>query len=184
MMRVFILWLPFAVAITGITLFAFVAVRQSIRLNANDPQTAGAEDISAELNQGAPLNEILPQSQINMAKSLDPVVIVTNSNGKVLGASGQLNGTQPVPPQAALASSKSSGENSITWSPTSGLNEAAVIVPYSSKSQSGYVIVARSLREFDSQASSLDRMAFITLFGTLIATFLIVMVPGSRDLIQ
>ena len=184
MTKVFILWLPFAVIVCGLSLFTYVAVQSDIRQTANYLPTQDAEDIVTALQGGAPVSEVAPSYGINMATSLDPIVIVTDTNGKVISSSGQLDGTPPVPPKAALESAKSSGEDSITWQPESSVREATVIKPFSTKSQSGYVIVASSLRLVEQQENNVEKMAFVTMFGALVATFLLVMLPGTRDLIQ
>ena len=184
MAKVFILWLPFAIIVSGLSLFTYVAVQSDMRQSANDTPTQYAEDAVTAVENGAPISEVAPSYGINMAKSLDVVVIVTDNNGKVIAASGQLNGTPPVPPKAALDSAKSSGEDSITWQPDSSVREAAVIKPFSTKSQSGYIIAASSLRLVEQRESDLEKMTFVTLFGALVATFLLVMLPGTRDLIQ
>ncbi|HEV2412672.1 MAG TPA: hypothetical protein VGS28_02585 [Candidatus Saccharimonadales bacterium] len=184
MAKVFILWLPFAVLVTGLSLFTYVAVQSDMRQTANNLPTQYAEDAVTALNNGAPISEVAPTYGINMAKSLDVVVIVTNKSGKVLAASGQLNGTPPVPPTSALNSASASGEDAITWQPDNSVREATVIKPFTTKSQSGYVIAATSLRLVEQNESNLTKMAFVTLFGTLVASFLLVMLPGTRDLIQ
>jgi hypothetical protein len=186
--RLLMLWLPFAILTVGLGIFTYTAVQQDMRLSANDPQIELAENAANDLGSNSSatgLLSVVVGDKVNMAKSLSPFILITDSTGKVLDSTGQLNGTNPVPPLSALKSAAASGEGSFTWQPASGVREAAVVVPYtSSGSHKGYVVVARSLAQIDKRENELAYMAAITLLATLIASFLVIMLSGSRDLIQ
>jgi hypothetical protein len=137
----------------------YVAVQQNYREDANDPQIQLAEDTAAALNAGRPASGLVSGEDVDMGASLAPFVIITDQNRHVLASSGQLNGRVPLPPagsfeQAAAGKGKYTDtphENRITWQPTAGVREAAVIVSY----HGGYVVAARSLREVEGRESQL-----------------------------
>lgn len=126
----------------------YLTVQQSLRQSANDPQIQIAEDISAQLNTGAPPSELNSQNKTDIAKSLNPYLIVYDSQGKVIASTAQLDGNTPIIPLSVLENAKIKGENRVTWQPRAGVRSAIVAVPFNGQ-ESGYVVVGRSLREVE-----------------------------------
>jgi hypothetical protein len=146
-----------------VVLFTTLAIQQNYRQSANDPQIQMAEDAAASMNQGNTPASPLPQDQVNMAASIAPFVIVTNSKLKVLSASGNLNAQTILPPSSTFSDAKS-GEHWFTWQPASGVREAAVIVRFNN----GYVVAARGLGPIESREASLYDLAALALLSVIV----------------
>ena len=66
------LWVPLAVAVTGLSALVNGAVQQDLRQGANDPQIQMAEDAAAKLSAGAAPNAVVPNEQVELNGSLQP----------------------------------------------------------------------------------------------------------------
>src|SRR5713101_7851125 len=80
--RAITLWVPIAVAVTGLTAVVYGAVQQDLRQGANDPQIQMAEDAAARLNAGATPDAVVPGESIDLAYSLRPYVMVFDEPGR------------------------------------------------------------------------------------------------------
>jgi hypothetical protein len=170
--RIVAVWLPLAALSTGLVLFIYLAVQQSYRHLADDPQMQLAEDTASALQTGQEPTAVVPTGQVDMAASLAPFVMVLSSSGAPLASSGQLNNTTPTPPMGVLTYATAHGLNRFSWQPRSDVREAAIVVPYHTASSSGYVLAARSLREVENRESELTGLAEVTLFGALVMSLL------------
>ena len=63
-------WVPIAVALTGLCGVVYGSVQQDLRQGANDPQIQMAEDAAASLAAGAVPNSVVPTSQVELSSSL------------------------------------------------------------------------------------------------------------------
>src|SRR5512138_1801262 len=144
-MNVLRVWLPLAIAVTGMCGLAFGLVQQVLRQGANDPQIQMAEDAAAALNGGASTESLIPKQPVDIARSLAPFVLVYDMSGKPLAGAGLLDGKLPDYPVGALEASKDGGENRVTWQPQPGVRIASIVVP----DKVGYVVAGRSLREVE-----------------------------------
>lgn len=169
-------WLPLGVVIVIFSGLVYAAVQQSYRMSANDPQIQVAEDVSLAVTSGqAPPDSIVPaQPSADMAKSLSTFLAIYNATGTPIGSSVALDGKLPVPPSGVFDSVKLHGEDRFTWQPKPGLRLAAVVVPYSG-SQSGFVLVGRSLREVEIREANLEMMAAVAGVAALLITFLLML---------
>src|SRR5207245_10626154 len=61
--RAMTLWVPIAVAVTGLTVVVYSAVQQDLRQGGNDPQIQMAEDAAARLNAGAMSGAVIPEGE-------------------------------------------------------------------------------------------------------------------------
>jgi hypothetical protein len=168
---VFLAWLPLAILATLFSGLTYVSVQQSLRNGANDPQIQIAEDISGALAAGTSVQSILQGSgALDISKSLYPYIIVYNEDGKAAGGTGTLNNKLPVPPPGVFAFTKTAGEDRITWQPEPGVR-SAVVIRHFSGTQSGFVLVGRSLREIEKRGKNLEFYAgtawIVSLLGTL-----------------
>lgn len=173
--RVFVSWLPVAIAVTLSLGTVYAAVQQNYRQTANDPQIQIAEDISEIMVSGLSSEQLansLPR--VDVSSSLSTFVIIFDANGKMQFSSGLIASSAPVLPEGVLDSTKSLGTNKITWQLPTGERFAAVIKHWNGSSgQSGYVLAARSLREIEEREFQLEIIVgvgwIITMVLTLVA---------------
>ena len=163
-------WLPFAVVISAFCALAYASVQQSYRQGANDPQIQMAEDTANALNDGQSVEEFMPASKVSVAKSLAPFLIVYNSAGNVVSSSVMLDGQTPELPTGVLDSTRQTGENRVTWQPTSNVRIAAVIMSY----KDGFVLAGRNLREVEMREASVSQFAGITWVLALVTTLILI----------
>jgi len=163
----------FALAL-GLSSLAFLLVQQSLRQGANDPQIQMAEDIAAALDAGRDPTSLATASNADLRTSLAPFVIVTDADKKVVVATGQLDGRNVTPPDAAFdaAAHNPGHENRITWQPATGVREAAVIVSHNG----GYVLVARSLREVEVREDQAQTLTFAALAALIVIGVVLIVV--------
>src|SRR5713226_2337480 len=128
--RAVTLWVPIAVAVTGLTVVVYGAVQQDLRQGANDPQIQMAEDAAARLNAGAAPTSVVPTDQIELAGSLQSYVMVFDASSRLVASSAQLNGQPPPFPPSVFDSARSRGQDRITWQPAAGIRSAVVVQPW------------------------------------------------------
>jgi hypothetical protein len=138
--RAAFVWLPLAVALTGLSLAVYAAVQQDLRQSANDPQIQMAEDAATSLNAGAPPTTVVPPRQVDLKDSLQPFVMVFDNTGALLASSATLDGQAPDFPKSVLENLN--GQDRITWQPEAGVRSAVIVQGW----QGGFVVVGRSLR--------------------------------------
>ena len=163
------IFLPLAVAITILSGSVYVAVQQSQRQNANDPQIEYAEGLATQFGGSGNIPTISPS--IDIATSLSTWVAIFDENGKILQSSGVLNNAPPALPSGIFDQVKSAGQDRITWEPQPGVRVALVIMHYQG-ARTGYVAVGRSLREVESRIAMLGWYVFGAWLLSLIACFI------------
>ncbi|MBI3626972.1 hypothetical protein HY224_02925 [Candidatus Uhrbacteria bacterium] len=168
--KVLFKWLPLAFLTTVLAGLSYVAVQQSYRQSANDPQIQMSEDISAALANGATVQSFIPMAKVDMATSLAPFVIIFNDTGMPVASSGVLDGQAPVPPPGVLAYAREHGQNRLTWQPKPTVRSAIVVTRYSN----GYVLAGRSLREVERRVGQLTFRVFLAWVIGVVGTFLLV----------
>jgi len=159
--RVATIWVPIAVAVTGVTALVYGAVQQDLRQGANDPQVQMAEDAAARLNGGAAPNAVVPSDQIELAGSLNSYVMVFDAERRLVASSAQLNDQAPPFPPSVFDSARSRGQDRITWQPAAGIRSAVVVQAW----RNGFVVVGRSLRLVEER---IDQIFLLTGFGWLV----------------
>jgi hypothetical protein len=183
--RIVSVWLPFAVAATGLAGLIYVTSQQALRMGANDLPTQIAEDAAAELGLGAAPSSIVGSATVDISASLRPFVAVFAADGALLASSARLDDMTPSPPQGVLAAARAAGMNRVTWQPAPGVRMASVAVAL----PDGRVVVSgHSLRETEAhiaQSGTLTGLGWLaTLLATLVATALGVRMDdgtGARD---
>jgi hypothetical protein len=167
------LWVPIAVAVTGVTALVYGAVQQDLRQGANDPQIQMAEDAAARLNGGAAPNTVVPSEQIELAGSLNSYVMVFDAESRLVASSAQLNGQAPPFPPSVFDSARSRGQDRITWQPAAGIRSAVVVQPW----RNGFVVVGRSLRLVEERIDQIFKLTgfawLVTLGCTALAALLV-----------
>src|SRR5437868_10528520 len=108
-------WLPLAFVVTVLAGLVYLAVQQTLRQSANDPQIQLAEDAAAALAAAQPPQSVLPPEQVDMAASLRPYVMVMSDSGDSVASSVSLHGRPPVLPSSVLEYVRQHGEERLTW---------------------------------------------------------------------
>src|SRR5439155_18168923 len=104
--RALALWVPVAVAVTGLSALVYGAVQQDLRQGANDPQIQMAEDAAARLNAGVAPNTVIPSDQVELSGSLSSYVMVFDAENRLIASSAQLNGQAPPFPPSVFDSAE------------------------------------------------------------------------------
>jgi hypothetical protein len=147
----------------------YAGVQQNYRQSAYDPEIQMSEDGASFLSRGGNAQQISAQySPVNFAQSLAPFVVVYNSTGNVLSASGNLDGNVPTPPLGVFDSTLSRGQDRISWQPRADVRIAMVITPYSYQGVSGFVLAGRNMKEIEARTMSLAFIVFVGWFLSLI----------------
>lgn len=183
-LRAFALWLPLAIAFTGVFVFAYWAVQQEYRQNANDPQVELAEDGAAHLNAGGVPAGLVTRGVplVDTATSLAPWLAVYDQSGKPLESSAVLDGAPPKLPASAFNPSTwkkqyakygigmdiPANETRFSWQPRDGVREAVVLV----RADNGYFVAAgRNLHEVENRERTLTFGFFLSWLGSLAALY-------------
>ena len=163
-------WLPLAIVTAGLCALVYLTVQQSLRMGANDPQIQMAEDAASNLNAGATVESVLPPTQVEIADSLAPFVIVFDESGKVLASSATLHSAVPAYPAGVLDSTRQNGQDRVTWQPEPGVRMATVVVPF----KNGFVLAGRSLTEVEKRESQVENLSGLAMLGIWAATIIII----------
>jgi len=115
------------------------------------------------------------KGRMDIFKTLSPFMIIFDQDGKPLASNIELNGKIPVPPIGVFDNAKLKGENRLTWQLEAGVRIAAVIVPFNSNGQSGFILAGRSLRESENIIDHINFLAFYGWLATMICSFLTVL---------
>jgi hypothetical protein len=164
-------WLPMAFFATMVCALVYVAVQQSYRISANDPQIQMAEDAALAIKGGAQLQSLNLSGTVNIGQSLSPYIVFYNEAGTATGGNGLLDGRFPLLPQGVFDYARAAHEDRLTWQPQPGVRNAIVVVKIDGDNQ-GFVMAGRSLREVEIREWQLEMMVglawIITLLGTLV----------------
>jgi hypothetical protein len=152
------LWLPLAAVITVLAGLVYLAVQQSYRMGANDPQIQMAEDAAAALAAGQAAQSIVPVGKIDIAQSLAPYLIVFDASGKPIASNAVLHGQTPDVPPGIIDYTRQHGEDRISWQPEAGVRSAAIIVA-ANGGQAGFVLAGRSMREVEKRIDQFGQLA-------------------------
>jgi hypothetical protein len=168
--RLFYRWLPLAAIATALSGLVFLVAQQRWRQMANDPQVQMARDAAAMLENGLPVDSVVPRTQIDMGSSLAPFLTVFSDAGVPLASSGRLHDQVRVVPAGVLNHVREHGEERVTWQPQPGVRIAAVIIRQAGP-QAGFVLAGRSLRETEERIAGFQGLVgvvWIVLLGGLL----------------
>jgi hypothetical protein len=160
--RALLVWVPIAVALTGVCGVVYASVQQNLRQGANDPQIQMAEDAAASLSGGATPASVVTSAHVDLGTSLQTYVMVFDRSARVVASSASLHGETPPFPTSVLENAR--GQDRLTWQPEAGVRSAVVVQPW----QDGYVVVGRSLRlveERESKALLIAGVAWLVTLG-------------------
>ncbi|MBV8715336.1 MAG: hypothetical protein JO020_34275 [Chloroflexi bacterium] len=171
--RAAIVWVPLAVALTGLSGVVYASVQQDLRQGANDPQIQMAEDAAASLDGGAPAGSVVPNQSVELATSLQTYLMVFDGSNQLVASSATLHGGPPPFPRSVLASGR--GQDRLTWQPEPGVRSAVVVQPW----RDGFVVVGRSLRLVEERESNALLIAGLAWATTLAATAVAALVAAA-----
>lgn len=162
--RAFMVWFPLAVMAGVLALVSYTESQQVLRMSADQPQVALAQSAAGRLDAGAQPEQVVGAERVDLATSLDPLLIVYNADGRVSASGASLAGQVPQLPDGVLQSARSAGSRGdrITWQPAAGVRIATVAVPY----REGYVVAGRSLAEVERQ---IDNQTLLAVAGLAVA---------------
>ena len=165
-MKHFLLWCAFIVALTGVSGLAYAAVQHDLRTSADYPQTHIAADAAQALAGGAdPLAVsafyVTSYSPIDIAKSLDPYIVIFDHAGTPVASSARLAGRMPSLPAGVFSYTAAHGEDRITWQPSPDVRQAIVVSSYTDPNtgKASYVMSGRSLREVEQTESDIGLLS-------------------------
>ncbi len=159
-MRILPLFLTADIVVTIVLGFTGVAVQQSLRQSANDPQIQAVES----LVKATTTPKVEP---IDISTSLGTFFIVVDKDLKPIAYSGMLDGKTPVPPAGVFDYVKTHGENRVTWEPKKGVRIAAVIMKMNGEN-TGYALVGRSLREVEKRETLLMQLCLAAWVASMV----------------
>lgn len=162
--RALLVWLPVAAAAAVLSVLSYGNTQQALRQSANQPQVQLAQDAARQLDSGTSAADVVPPTQVDVARSLAPFLIVYDAKGQVVASSGQVDGSTPPLPDGVLDAAKAAAGRGdrITWQPADNVRIAAVVIPY----RDGAVLAGRSLSEIEAEESHALQVA---LAGCLVA---------------
>lgn len=170
MTKLLIRWLPLGVVVTILIGTFYVMSQQIIRQAANDPQIQLSEDTALALADGQTPETLVGPNKVDIGISLAPYIIIYDDKGKVLASSGLLHSKIPDIPKGVLESARTNTQNRVTWQPESGVR-SAIVVTHNNKSQAGFVVAGRSLRESENRQNQLLKLAALGWLLAIITTF-------------
>jgi len=171
--RVITRWLQLAALATAMCMLVYLAVQQTGRQIANDPQIQIARDAAAALASGQPLTSVVPETRVDLSQSLSPWVTVTDESGRILASSATLHGQQRTVPKGILDNAKSNGEWRITWQPEQGVRMATITV-HNRGPGGGYVVVGRSLLESETRTATYGKLILLGWLATLVGLAVVI----------
>lgn len=150
--------LPSLMIICLLSVLIYIAVQQTIRLSANDPQIQLSEDLASQLSDKRTIT--LSPTKIDIKQSLASFAIIYNAKGEIIQSSASLNNQDPQIPQGVLTYAKDHIQNRVTWQPEKGIRIATVVTYYKKDDIEGYVLVGRSLREAEKRIEVIGLQIF------------------------
>lgn len=165
-------WIPVAFVAIVLSGLSYAGTQQVLRQDANDPQVQLAEDVTAAMNAGATSTDIVPQTSVDMEKSLAPFVLIYDKDNKISGTDAVIGTEKPNVPNSVLDAARSNGSNRVTWEPKAGVRSAIVAMK---DKNNNVVVVGRSIREVELRAQQQMIMAVGALGVALVGSFLLMM---------
>jgi hypothetical protein len=111
---------------------------------------------------------LVPTAKVDIAASLLPFLMIFDEAGNVVASSATLHGQNPSVPTGIFDYVKQNGEDRVTWQPEVGVRIAAV----ATKSEHGFVLAGRSLRETEKRIDQAGTISIIAALAISVLTFL------------
>jgi hypothetical protein len=171
--RIVARWLQLAALATAMCMLVYLAVQQTGRQIANDPQIQIARDAASALSAGQPLASVVPQTAVDLSSSLSTWVTVTDENGNIVASSAKLHGQPRTVPKGILDNARSNGEWRVTWQPEQGVR-MATITTHNRGPGGGFVVVGRSLRESEERTAAYGKLILLGWVATLLGLAVVI----------
>lgn len=165
-------FLPLAFIATVLCGLVYLAVQQSLRHGANDPQIQMAEDAAAELGMGISTQAVVPSGTVDVTQSLAPYLVIFDDSGHPIAGNGILEGALLHLPSGVFDYVRNVGEDRFTWQPRPDVRSAVVLVRVH-KSSTGFVMVGRSLREVEIREDQAELEAAAAWIFLIIGIFIL-----------
>lgn len=155
---------PLTLALLVVVGFVYVAMQQSYRQNADDPQIQLTGDIAARMSAGSSAQDIINTQAIKVdpSSSLAVFATIVDANDTVMASAMEMGGSVPLPPKGVLNAASLTHQNRITWQPQTGTRIALVVQAYQHGTSTGYVLVGRSLKEVEVREDTLFWMSAVS----------------------
>ncbi len=176
--RIFLRWLPLAGLASALTLLIYLAVQQTGRQIANDPQIQIAREVKAALSSGQPITSVIPLGQIDLATSVSPFITAVSDDGTVVASSARLHGQLRSVPKGVLNNVRGGGEERVTWQPEPGVRLATVVTK-NPGSSGGFIVVGRSLLETEDRIGRISSVLVVGWAATLVGMIILVALSES-----
>lgn len=173
--------LPTFVTLTTIFLTIAVSGQQVLRMSANDPQVQFAEEVSSAVSGDVAPEAITGQPRGDATKNLGPFLVIYAEDGKPLSSTADIDGNVPVLAKRTLDSIKKAGQKSFTWEPKKGFRTAAVSKYFKGEKSSGFVVVAKSLREVELRTM---KLYLVSLAGYVLTLLSLTILPKFLESIS
>jgi hypothetical protein len=146
---------------------AAFTIAQMLRGGANQPQIDMANYYVGEIASGEAPADVIPPGYVDLERSLQPIVIFYDDQGKAGPGTGYLDQQLPTPPAGVFDFVRANGTEKVTWQPRPDVRLASVIQRVNGK-HPGFVLAARSLRLVEEQKTMLWRMALAVWLITML----------------
>lgn len=143
-----------------IMLLIYATVQQTSRSAANDPQMQMARDIARDIRYTRTYR-YYSDSAIDAGQSLSTFMQLYNNKGELLFSGGTVHGRAPQIPEGVLNNAKLHQENAVTWQPAADVR-LATVAAYTSRPDTAYVVIARSLQEVETREARLTQMVILS----------------------
>lgn len=135
------------------------AARGVLRQQANDPQVEVTDQVANIIRQGAPLDVIVSGAeQVDLANSSALFVMIYDKDKNLVGSSAVLDGQPLALPADALDKAKNFNDYRFDWQVSEYVKVAAIV---KAVDETGYVVAAKSLAEYDRRADDLSQPLWI-----------------------
>jgi hypothetical protein len=150
---------------------------QMLRRGADQPQIDMSAWYAGEIAAGEAPDNAIPPGYVDLERSLQPVIIFYDEQGRPVQGTGYLDQKLPAPPPGVFDFVRHNGYEKVTWQPQSGVRLASIIRRVNG-AHPGFILAARSLRVVEEQKLVLWRMAL----GFWIVVMLLVF--GSASMLR
>ena len=152
-------YLSATIIVTVIIGLVYVAVQQTYRTAANDPQTEILSALKERMENG--VVPVPPDSgSLDLEKSLSVFVAAYDSTGSALWSTGYLQGNKPHLPLSLFQQAGINGEHWVTWQPQRGVRMSIGIMAVNGGPVS-YIVAGRSLKLVEQRVSKLLTLIFV-----------------------
>lgn len=156
--RAALIFVPVAAAATIVLLGAQQMAALAVVAPADEARQQLAESAAAQLDAGHSPESVLPAQRVDMARSVQPFLMVFDRRGSLLSSSVEIGGRQPVFPSSVFDNVSGGGEDHVSWMPQDGVRGGVVVIGW----RGGYVVAGSSDRLIDEERGNLHVAMLLT----------------------